>query len=180
MRDSTRLDSPSGEADLEPLPRRLRPRARAPGELPRHGAGPGRIRRARAAPRDRAVPRRARVGRLERESRRHGLAGGSNPLLHHLVFLGLGVLLGGYIGAFSGGRIRVGLERGPRASVAGRVAGALFGGVLMGVAARLANGCTSGQALTGGASLAAGSWVFMMAVFAGGYALAWFVRRQWT
>ena len=27
--------------------------------------------------------------------------------------------------------------------------------------------------------LATGSWVFMMMVFAGGYAFAYFVRRQW-
>jgi hypothetical protein len=27
--------------------------------------------------------------------------------------------------------------------------------------------------------LSAGSWAFMFAVFGGGYALAYFVRRQW-
>ena len=51
--------------------------------------------------------------------------------------------------------------------------------VLAGYGARLARGCTSGQALTGGALLSVGSWVFMMAVFAGGYLMAPFVRRQW-
>ena len=56
---------------------------------------------------------------------------------------------------------------------------ALAGGVIMGIAAGLARGCTSGQALSGGALLATGSWVFMLMVFAGGYATAWFVRRQW-
>jgi len=49
----------------------------------------------------------------------------------------------------------------------------------MGFAARFARGCTSGQALSGGALLSVGSWVFMMAVFAGGYLMAPFVRRQW-
>ncbi|MBM3287498.1 MAG: hypothetical protein FJY88_09160 [Candidatus Eisenbacteria bacterium] len=102
-----------------------------------------------------------------------------NPLLHFLVFLGLGVLLGGYVGAMTGGRIRIQLERGPRMGRRGRIAYALIGGLVMGFAARLALGCTSGQALSGGATLAAGSWVFMMCVFAGGYAVAWFVRRQW-
>jgi hypothetical protein len=105
--------------------------------------------------------------------------GGTSPLLHYLVFLGVGVLLGGYVGALTGGRIRVELERGPRSSAGLRIAMALAGGVVMGFAARLALGCTSGQALSGGASLAAGSWIFMMCVFAGGYAVAWFVRRQW-
>ncbi len=50
----------------------------------------------------------------------------------------------------------------------------------MGVGAKLARGCTSGQALSGGALLNVGSWAFMMMVFAGAYAIAWFVRRQWT
>jgi uncharacterized protein len=56
---------------------------------------------------------------------------------------------------------------------------ALLGGLLMGAAARVTRGCTSGQALSGGALLSAGSWAFMFSVFGGGYAAAWFVRRQW-
>jgi hypothetical protein len=107
------------------------------------------------------------------------VADGANPLLNYLVFLGLGVLLGGYLGALTGRRIEVGLERGPHASARLRAVLAVSGGVVMGIAARLAHGCTSGQALSGGASLAAGSWAFMMMVFAGGYAAAWFVRREW-
>jgi hypothetical protein len=27
--------------------------------------------------------------------------------------------------------------------------------------------------------MSVGSWAFMLSVFAGGYALAWFLRRQW-
>lgn len=103
------------------------------------------------------------------------------PLLDsYFVFEILGVLLGGVVSAFAAGRLKGGVVRGPRIDVSSRLALALAGGVLMGVAARLARGCTSGQALTGGALLSAGSWVFMLAVFAGGYALAYLVRRQWT
>ncbi len=97
-----------------------------------------------------------------------------------LVFEVLGVVLGGLFGAYSAGRLRLGVVKGPRISVPARLAMALSGGVLMGLAARAARGCTSGQALSGGAVMSAGSWVFMMAVFGGGYAVAWFVRRQWT
>ena len=68
---------------------------------------------------------------------------------------------------------------GPNISRGGRIGLAVGGGVLMGFAARLARGCTSGQALTGGSVLAVGSWVFMFSVFAGGYAIAPLVRRQW-
>ena len=97
-----------------------------------------------------------------------------------LVFMVLGVLLGGIVAAFSAGRMKLGVLRGPHMGVRPRLALALLGGLIMGIAARLALGCTSGQALSGGALLSAGSWVFMMAVFGGGYGVAWFVRRQWT
>ena len=49
----------------------------------------------------------------------------------------------------------------------------------MAIGAHLARGCTSGQALTGGALLNVGSWAFMIMVFVGGYAAAWFMRWQW-
>ncbi len=102
-----------------------------------------------------------------------------NPLRNWLVIEVIGVLLGGFIGALSAGRFKATVEKGPRISTRGRLRFALAGGVLMGFAAALARGCTSGQALSGGALLATGSWVFMLMVFAGGYATAWFVRRQW-
>ncbi len=105
--------------------------------------------------------------------------GKSHVLDDWLVFLVLGVFLGGAVGALSGGRLRREVVRGPRMSALGRILLAVAGGVLMGVAARFARGCTSGQALSGGALLSVGSWVFMLAVFAGGYLLAPVVRRQW-
>ncbi len=102
-----------------------------------------------------------------------------SPLDDWLVFEVLGVALGGLVAAYTSGRLSKETLRGAGVSVGRRLAFALVGGVLMGVAARLARGCTSGQALTGGALMSAGSWAFMMCVFAGGYALAYFVRREW-
>jgi uncharacterized protein len=67
----------------------------------------------------------------------------------------------------------------PRASTTARLLCAFAGGMLMAFGAHLARGCTSGQALTGGALLNAGSWAFMIMVFVGGYAAAWFMRWQW-
>ncbi len=55
----------------------------------------------------------------------------------------------------------------------------LGGGILSGFAARLARGCTSGQALTGASELALGSWVFMFCIFGGAYAAAYFFRKEW-
>ena len=104
---------------------------------------------------------------------------GKHILEDWLVFEVLGVFLGGALGAYSAGRLRLGIDKGPRATTAGRLALAVLGGVAMGFAARLARGCTSGQALTGGAALSLGSWVFMMAVFTGGYLIAPLVRREW-
>jgi len=105
--------------------------------------------------------------------------GGGNILDNWLVYLALGVFLGGIVGAYSSGRMRREVIRGPRSSRALRIVLAILGGVMMGFAARFARGCTSGQALSGGALLSVGSWVFMMAVFAGGYLMAPFVRREW-
>ena len=108
------------------------------------------------------------------------VAGDAEPLDNYFVLLALGVFLGGAVSAYAAGRMRRQVVRGPRISVGWRLGLAFSGGIIMGAAARLARGCTSGQALSGGALLSAGSWIFMFSVFAGGYALAYFVRRQWT
>jgi uncharacterized membrane protein YedE/YeeE len=103
-----------------------------------------------------------------------------SPFRDWLVVEVVGVLLGGFFGALSAGRLKTETVRSPRISVRRRWLFAVVGGALMGFAAGLGRGCTSGQALSGGASLAAGSWAYMMMVFAGGYALARIMRRQWT
>ena len=107
------------------------------------------------------------------------VGGDASPLKDWLVIEVVGVVLGGFLGALWSGRFKATVEKGPRISVRGRLACALAGGALMGIAAGLARGCTSGQALSGGALLDTGSWAFMMMVFAGGYAFATFMRWQW-
>jgi hypothetical protein len=103
-----------------------------------------------------------------------------HPLKTWLAFEVMGVALGGLISGALAGRVRRTIEKGPRISSRSRLAFAFGGGALMGIGAKLARGCTSGQALSGGALLGVGSWAFMLMVFAGAYAMAWFVRRQWT
>jgi uncharacterized membrane protein YedE/YeeE len=105
--------------------------------------------------------------------------GDAHPLHHYLVFMLAGILLGAVAGAALSGQLRFEVLRGPGISPGRRLVLAALGGVLVGSAARLARGCTSGQALVGGAELSVGSWAFMISIFAGGYAAAWFVRRQW-
>ncbi len=106
-------------------------------------------------------------------------AWGDRPLNYYLVFMLAGIFLGGLFSAMLARRVRFQIERGRQASRGLRMALALIGGVLAGFASRLAQGCTSGQALSGSAMLLSGSLVFLICVFAGGYAAAWLVRRQW-
>jgi len=106
--------------------------------------------------------------------------GGKAPvLLYYLVFMGLGVFLGGLISAFSSKRIQPSIERGPGISARSRLLLALAGGVLVGFASRLSRGCTSGQALSGTAMLFTGSVVFLICIFIGAYGAGLLVRRQW-
>jgi uncharacterized protein len=104
---------------------------------------------------------------------------GRSVLNDWIVFVFVGTAAGGAIGAFTGRRFKVEVVAGPRIEKANRLVLATVGGALSGFAAQLARGCTSGQAVTGGAQLALGSWVFMFAVFGGAYGLAWFVRKEW-
>jgi uncharacterized membrane protein YedE/YeeE len=103
-----------------------------------------------------------------------------HPLLDWIVFEILGVLIGGFLSGYFSGRLKFNIDKGLRISSGSRLVLAFIGGTIMGFAAKIARGCTSGQALTGGALLNVGSWIFMLSVFAGAYAIAYFVRRQWT
>lgn len=103
----------------------------------------------------------------------------ASPLTDWLVLELAGVVAGGFVSAWLAGRARVAIERGPNVSSASRMVAAMGGGVFMGVGAKLARGCTSGQALTGGALLSAGSWIFIATCFASAYLLAPAARKLW-
>ncbi len=104
---------------------------------------------------------------------------GRSSLNDWIVWLTVGSALGGAVSVFSARRFKVETIYGPRFTKESRWILAVLGGTVAGFGAQLARGCTSGQALTGGAELALGSWVFMFSVFGGAYALAYFVREQW-
>lgn len=103
-----------------------------------------------------------------------------SPLLDWLVFEVLGVFVGGFLSGALAHRLRVAVERGPNIGLRNRLLFAFIGGAIMGIGAKIALGCTSGQALTGGSLLNVGSWIFMGCVFGGAYALAYFFRKQWN
>lgn len=104
---------------------------------------------------------------------------GSAPLYYYLVYMSIGTVIGGFFSAFINQRTILTLEKGTSAAAKTRILCAAVGGILVGFASRLAGGCTSGQALTGGALLLTGSILFLVCIFAGGYAAAYFFRRQW-
>jgi uncharacterized membrane protein YedE/YeeE len=109
------------------------------------------------------------------------MAGGAkNALDDWIVFITLGAILGGFFSGWLHGRLKVETNKGPQISVRTRWIMAFAGGAIMGFGARMARGCTSGQALSGGATLSAGSWTVMFAIFGGAYALAYFLRRFWN
>ncbi len=109
------------------------------------------------------------------------MAGGSkNPLDSWIVYVTIGVVLGGLLSGWRNGRLKFETMRGPQITNRMRWMMAFIGGSLMGYGARFARGCTSGQALSGGAVLSVGSWAFMFAVFGGAYALAYFMRKFWN
>jgi hypothetical protein len=106
----------------------------------------------------------------------HGV---TSPFRDWLVLELFGVILGGFASALLAGRYRRAVEGGPGVSNPARIVTAVIGGIFMGFGAKLARGCTSGQALTGGALLAVGSWVFIASCFGAGYVLAPLARRLW-
>jgi uncharacterized membrane protein YedE/YeeE len=103
----------------------------------------------------------------------------SSPLRDWLVLELAGVALGGFASAWLAGRRRLMIERGPGIGNKQRIMAGFAGGMFMGFGAKLARGCTSGQALTGGALLSVGSWIFIGACFAAGYVAAPLARRLW-
>lgn len=109
------------------------------------------------------------------------MAGGDkNPLDDWIIPMVFGTLAGGFVSGWRNGRLKVETNKGPNITNHKRWAMAFLGGGIMGYGARMARGCTSGQALSGGAVLSVGSWAFMFSVFAGAYALAYFVRKLWN
>lgn len=83
-------------------------------------------------------------------------------------------VIGLFIGAYVAGRLYHKLspsfvpplwQQNFGSSIYKRALGAFIGGIFIMFGARLAGGCTSGHAITGGMQLAVSGWIFMIAVF---------------
>ncbi len=102
-----------------------------------------------------------------------------SPMKTWLVFETLGVLIGAFISGGLSGRIGWRIQRSPKITSKRRLVFALGGGLLFGLGAQIARGCTSGAALSGMAVLSTGGFITMLAIFGSAYATAYFFRKNW-
>jgi uncharacterized membrane protein YedE/YeeE len=102
-----------------------------------------------------------------------------SPLRNWVLFEVGGLFLGALAAALFSGNFRFRIDRGSGMGVGMRLITAVAGGIVIGFSSRLARGCTSGVALSGGAQLAIGGWVFVIAMFVSGFIAAAFFRRLW-
>lgn len=100
------------------------------------------------------------------------------PRVDWQFMLVVGIAVGAWVSALLSGTYRV--ERVPElwANRFGptpwkRYIGAFLGGVILMFGARLAGGCTSGHAISGGLQLAVSGWLFMACVFVAGIGTAY-------
>jgi len=91
-----------------------------------------------------------------------------------------GVLIGAFIGVYLSRGFRLRMDRAGNMSAGMRVVTAFGGGAILGFASRLARGCTSGVALTGGSQFALSGWVFIVAMFISGFIFASIFKRLWS
>jgi len=102
-----------------------------------------------------------------------------SPLNTWLVLEAMGVLIGAFLSGALTGRIKLMVQHSPRITKNRRLIFALIGGILFGLGAQIARGCTSGAALSGAAVLSTGGFITMMTIFGGGYLFAYFFRKNW-
>jgi len=103
-----------------------------------------------------------------------------SPLMNWVLFEVGGLFLGALAASLMGGNFKFKLDRAASMKTKSRLITAFGGGILIGFASRLARGCTSGVALSGGAELAVSGWVFVIAMFISGFITAAFFRRLWS
>ena len=102
------------------------------------------------------------------------------PLLNWVLFEIAGLFVGALVASLVGGNFKLKFDKAEHMSTGTRLVSAFGGGILIGFASRLARGCTSGVALSGGAQLAIAGWVFVVAMFVSGFVGAALFRRLWS
>lgn len=103
----------------------------------------------------------------------------THPLNHWLVYMLLGIALGGLVSGMRGKRMKKEFVKGPNTTNRRRIVTAFIGGMLVTFGARMAGGCITGMAMTGAAMLGVAGWVFFLSVLVSGLIVAFFIRREW-
>ena len=105
------------------------------------------------------------------------------PKIDWEVMLVLGIVIGAFVAAWTGGEL-TGYWLAPMwesqfgSNIALRLLAAFTGGTLMAFGARLAGGCTSGHGISGALQLSVGSWISLVCFFLGGVPVAMLLFRR--
>lgn len=102
------------------------------------------------------------------------------PLMNWVLFEVTGLFIGALVASSLTGNFKVRFDKPEHMGTGTRLLIAFGGGILIGFASRLARGCTSGVALSGGAQLAIAGWIFVIAMFVSGFIAAALFRRLWS
>ena len=104
---------------------------------------------------------------------------GKSPLNSWLIFEIAGVMIGAILSAAYFGRLKFKVGKSPKITNKTRIIAAIVGGILWGIGSQLGRGCTSGLVMSGMAVNALSGYIGLIAVFGGGYAVAYFFRKLW-
>lgn len=103
----------------------------------------------------------------------------THPLNHWLIYMLIGIALGGLVSGMRGNRMKKEFHRGPNTTDRRRIVTAFVGGMLVTFGARMAGGCITGMAMTGAAMLGVAGWIFFLSVLISGLFVAFLIRREW-
>ncbi len=102
-----------------------------------------------------------------------------HPLAHWTVFVIIGTIIGGFVSGLRGRRMNMELIKGNNTTKRRRIITALIGGFLVAFGARMAGGCITGLAITGGSLLGLAGWIFFFTVVFSGMIVAFIFRKEW-
>lgn len=101
------------------------------------------------------------------------------PIKTWLIFEILGVIAGAVISATIFGRLGSEIIKPAHITNKTRLIAAASGGVLFGIGSQLGRGCTSGMVMSGMSVLSLSGFIGLIAIFGGGYMIAFFFRKLW-